>query len=42
MSYSVRATIHVDGKLWATTDSHYPVLTREDGNKVELLLQLTE
>ena len=41
MSYSVRATIRVDGALWATTDTHYPVLTRDAGNNVELLLQLT-
>ena len=40
MSYSVRATIHVGDRLWATTDQHYPVLTRSGGNEVELLLQL--
>ena len=40
MSYSVRATIHVGDRLWATTDQHYPVLTGSGGNEVELLLQL--
>ena len=39
-SYSVRASIRVDGRLWATTDQHYPVLTRSSGTDVQLLLRL--
>jgi len=39
-SYSVRATIRVGGRLWATTDQHYPVLTRSSGGDVQLLLRL--
>jgi len=38
-SYTVRATIRVDGQLWATTDQHYPVLTRSGGNDVQLVLR---
>ena len=40
LSYSVRATIRVDGRLWATTDQHYPVLTRSNGSEVQLQLKL--
>jgi putative lipoprotein len=41
MRYSVRAEIRVNGSLWATTDTHYPVLTHGAGNSVEMVLQLT-
>ena len=37
--YSVRARILVDGKLFFTTDQHYPVLTGGKGNEVALLLR---
>jgi uncharacterized lipoprotein YbaY/heat shock protein HslJ len=37
-SYSVRATITVDGKLYFTTDQAYPVLTRGHGSEVHLTL----
>ena len=37
--YSVRARILVDGKLFFTTDQHYPVLTSGKGNEVALLLR---
>ena len=40
MSYSVRATIRVEGQLWFTTDTHYPVLTRSSPDNVELLLKM--
>jgi len=39
MSYSVRATIRVEGQLWFSTDTHYPVLTRSSPDNVELLLK---
>ena len=39
MSYSVRATIRVEGQLWFTTDTHYPVLTQSSTDNVELLLK---
>jgi len=38
-SYAVRARITVDGKLFFTTDQHYPVLTAGKGTEVELLLR---
>ncbi|HEX7959283.1 MAG TPA: META domain-containing protein [Terriglobales bacterium] len=38
-SYTVRARILVDGKLFFTTDQHYPVLTGGHGNEVSLLLR---
>ena len=38
-SYSVRARIMVDEKLYFITDTHYPVITRGHGNEVELLLK---
>lgn len=38
-SYTVRARILVDGKLFFTTDQHYPVLTGGYGNEVSLLLR---
>lgn len=42
MSYSVRAAIRVDGELWATTDTAYPVLTRGSGSSVDVRLQLAK
>jgi heat shock protein HslJ len=39
-SYSVRATIRVGGRLWATTDQLHPVLTRSNGSDVQLRLRL--
>lgn len=38
MSYSVSARILVGDKLLFTTDTHYPVLTREAGDSVDLML----
>lgn len=38
-SYSVRATIHVRGQLVFTTDTNYPVITRNTGTEVDLLLK---
>lgn len=38
-SYAVRARLLVDGELWFTTDTAYPVLTRGAGSEVELLLR---
>jgi putative lipoprotein len=38
-TYAVRATIKADGKLLFTTDTTYPVLTRDAGNEVELMLR---
>lgn len=38
-SYTVRARIVADGKLFFTTDQHYPVLTGGHGNDVSLLLK---
>jgi putative lipoprotein len=38
-TYAVRATILVDGKMSWTTDTTYPVITRESPNQVELLLK---
>lgn len=37
-SYSVRGGITVDGKLWFTTERSYPVLTRGNSDKVDLML----
>lgn len=37
-TYSVRARIQVDGKLWFTSDTVHPVLTRGAGNTVDILL----
>jgi copper homeostasis protein (lipoprotein) len=37
--YAVRARILVGGKLFFTTDQHYPVLTGGQGNEVTLLLR---
>jgi copper homeostasis protein (lipoprotein) len=37
--YAVRARILVGGKLFFTTDQHYPVLTGGRGNEVTLLLR---
>jgi putative lipoprotein len=39
-SYTVRATIRVDGKLWFTTDTSYRVLKQPGDDKVDLLLRL--
>lgn len=36
--YAVRATIYDDGQMLFTTDTHYPVLTQNGGNTVELVL----
>jgi copper homeostasis protein (lipoprotein) len=38
-SYAVRARILVDGRLWFTTTDAYRVLTRGQGDQVELLLR---
>lgn len=38
-SYSVRARIRVDGKIWFASDSAHPVLTRGAGNTVDILLK---
>lgn len=38
-TYGVRAVIRVDGRLWFTSDTHHPVLTRGAGNTVEILLK---
>ncbi len=38
-SYAVRAAIRVDGKLWFTTDTAHPVLTRGAGRAVDILLK---
>ena len=35
-SYAVRAVIRVDGRLWFTSDTHHPVLTRGAGNSVDI------
>jgi putative lipoprotein len=37
--YAVRAQIRVDGELWFTSDSMYPVLTPGAGRRVELALK---
>ena len=39
LSYTVRAAIRVDGKLWFASDTAYPVLTRGAGNTVDILLK---
>ncbi len=39
LTYAVRAVIRVDGRLWFTSDTHYPVLTRGAGNTVDVLLK---
>jgi len=38
-TYAVRAVIRVDGRLWFTSDTHHPVLTRGAGNTVEILMK---
>lgn len=38
-TYAVRAVIRVDGKLWFTSDTHHPVLTRGAGNSVDIVLK---
>jgi len=38
-SYTVRATIRIDGKLWFTTDTSYRVLKQPWDDKVDLLLR---
>lgn len=38
-SYTVRGRILVDGKLFFTTDQHYPVLTNGHGEEVSMLLK---
>ena len=37
--YVIRARVLVDGKLFFTTDQHYPVLTAGQGHEVEVLLR---
>ena len=37
-SYAVRAEIHDRGQLLFTTDKSYPIITRNAGNKVDLVL----
>jgi len=37
-TYAVRATVRNDGRLMFTTDTVYPVLTRDAGTSVDLLL----
>ena len=39
LSYTVRAAIRVDGKLWFASDTAYPVLTRGAGSTVDILLK---
>ena len=39
-SYSVRGRILLGDKLLFTTDTHYPVITRGNGQEVDLLLRL--
>jgi putative lipoprotein len=39
LSYTVRAAIRVDGKLWFASDTAYPVLTRGAGKTVDMLLK---
>jgi uncharacterized lipoprotein YbaY/heat shock protein HslJ len=39
-SYSVRARILVDQRLLFTTDQTYPVLTRGQGNEVQIMLRM--
>jgi putative lipoprotein len=38
-SYAVRAVIRVEGKLWFSSDTGHPVLTRGAGRSVEILLK---
>lgn len=38
-SYAIRASIRVDGALWFTTDTAYPVLTRGAGRTVDMVLK---
>ncbi len=38
-TYAVRATITVDGKLWFTSDTTYPVITRGNPSTVEMVLK---
>jgi uncharacterized lipoprotein YbaY len=38
-SYSVRARVLVDGRLWLSSDVTYPVLTRGAGRSVEIVLK---
>jgi uncharacterized lipoprotein YbaY/heat shock protein HslJ/uncharacterized lipoprotein NlpE involved in copper resistance len=38
-TYSVRARILVDGRLWFTSDQIHPVLTRGAGDSVEIVLK---
>lgn len=39
-SYAVRATLSVEGRLWFTTDTVHPVLTRGAGTQVTLPLRM--
>ena len=38
-TYSVRASITVDGKLWFTTDTRYAVITQGNPSSVEIVLK---
>lgn len=38
-SYTLRATIRIDGKLWFTTDTSYRVLQQSGDDRVDLLLR---
>lgn len=38
-TYAVRAVIRVDGRLWFTSDTHHPVLTRGAGDTVDILMK---
>jgi putative lipoprotein len=40
LTYSVAATITVDGEVWFRTTDVYPVLTRGNGTEVDLVLQM--
>jgi putative lipoprotein len=38
-TYAVRALIRVGGRLWFTSDTHHPVLTRGAGSTVDILMK---
>lgn len=38
-TYAVRAVIRVDGRLWFTSDTHHPVLTRGAGSTVDIVMK---
>jgi len=39
MSYAVQARIEIGGALRFVSDQHYPVLTRDAGEEVDLVLK---